>query len=168
LFGHVFNWVLCGVLCVQIYVYGYKFPTDGRFLKSLAYFVFLVETVQTALSGANLYYWFVVGFGNVEHLENFHFAPVDIPVLTAVISFIVQGYFCHRIWVLNSRSSRICWVIAMVCIADCSRILQDSNVFLNAGHGDPISRRDMGGHKSRYHICFRQIIFLTQHLAAYG
>ncbi|KAI9433051.1 hypothetical protein H4582DRAFT_1027782 [Lactarius indigo] len=113
LFGPLFNWALYGALCVQIYVYSYNFPMDRRFLKCLAYFVFLVETVQTALTGTDIYYWFVAGFGNVERLENSHFAPIDVPILTTVVSFVVQGYFCYRIWVLNSRSSWICWTIAV-------------------------------------------------------
>ncbi|KAH9034691.1 hypothetical protein EDB85DRAFT_976366 [Lactarius pseudohatsudake] len=118
LFGPVFNWLLYGILCAQIYVYSYNFPMDRQSLKFLAYFVFLVETVQTALTGADIYYWFVAGFGNVERLENSHFAPVNVSIITAVISFIVQGYFCYRIWVLTrkSRSSWICWIIAVAAV----------------------------------------------------
>ncbi|KAI9433743.1 hypothetical protein H4582DRAFT_1819414, partial [Lactarius indigo] len=161
LFGPVSNWVLYGVLCVQIYVYSYNFPMDRPSIKFLAYFVFLVETVRTALSGADLYYWFVVGFGNVEHLKNSHFAPVNTTILITVISFVVQGYFCYRIWVLTERSPKswVCWIITMVCIADYPHILRDFNVFLNTGHGDSIDRRDMGRHKSRYHTRFRNSSF---------
>ncbi|KAH9017468.1 hypothetical protein EDB83DRAFT_2571199, partial [Lactarius deliciosus] len=112
LFGPLFNWTLYGVLCVQLYVYSYNFPKDRRPVKFLAYFVFLLETAQTALTGADAYYWFVDGFGNV-HLGNSHFAPVDNPIITAVISLVVQGYFCHRIWMLSRRSSLICCVIAV-------------------------------------------------------
>ncbi|KAH9170138.1 hypothetical protein EDB89DRAFT_1814653, partial [Lactarius sanguifluus] len=61
------------------------------------YFVFLLETIQTALTGADIYYWFVAGFGNVERLGNSHFFPVDVPIIGTIISFIVQGYFCYRI-----------------------------------------------------------------------
>ncbi|KAH9019670.1 hypothetical protein EDB85DRAFT_551648 [Lactarius pseudohatsudake] len=114
LFGTVFNWALYGVLCVQIYVYSYNFRMDRRSLKFLVYFVFLVESIQTALTGADLYYWFVAGFGNMERFGNSPFAP--IPIIGAVISFIVQGYFCYRIWVLNKRSSWICWVIAVAAV----------------------------------------------------
>ncbi|KAH9066147.1 hypothetical protein EDB87DRAFT_689668 [Lactarius vividus] len=114
LFGPLFNWALYGVLCVQIYVYSYNFPKDKRPVKFLAYFVFVLETVQTALTGADIYYWFVAGFGNVERLGEPHFAPIDISVITGIISLVVQGYFCYRIWVLNRwRSSWICWVIAI-------------------------------------------------------
>ncbi|KAH9019180.1 hypothetical protein EDB85DRAFT_2009461, partial [Lactarius pseudohatsudake] len=113
LFGPLCNWALYGVLCVQLYVYNYNFPKDRQPVKFLAYFVFLLETAQTALTGADAYYWFVDGFGNVEHLGDPHFGPIDNPIITAVISLVVQGYFCHRIWVLSRRSSWICWVIAV-------------------------------------------------------
>ncbi|KAH9066143.1 hypothetical protein EDB87DRAFT_689181 [Lactarius vividus] len=113
LFGPLFNWALYGVLCIQLYVYSYNFPKDKRSVKFLAYFVFLLETAQTALNGADAYYWFVDGFGNVEHLGDSHFAPIDIPIFTAIISLVVQGYFCYRIWVLSRRSSWICGIIAI-------------------------------------------------------
>ncbi len=127
-----------------------------------------METIQTALTGVDIYYWFVAGFGNVERLGNSHFAPIDVPIISAVISFIVQGYFCYRIWVLNKRSSWICWIIAVVCIPDCPRILCASDVFLNTGCGDSISRSDMGEHQSQYYTHFRQVVFLTQRLVTHG
>ncbi|KAH8998242.1 hypothetical protein EDB86DRAFT_3149034 [Lactarius hatsudake] len=116
LFGPLFNWALYGVLCVQIYVYSYNFPDDRRSVKFLVYFVFVLETVQTALTGADMYYWFVDGFGDVGRLVHSHFSSIDSPVMRAVISLIVQGYFCYRIWVLNKRSSWICWVIAVSAV----------------------------------------------------
>ncbi|KAN0140864.1 hypothetical protein V8E53_001308 [Lactarius tabidus] len=127
LFGSLINWALYGVLCVQIYVYNCNFPRDRRSLKFLVYFVFLLETVQTVLTGADVYYWFVAGFGDVGHLENSHFAPIDIPIILALISLIVQGHFCYRIWTLNRWTSWICWIIAVAAVtqsvaATCSGI----------------------------------------------
>ncbi|KAF8273646.1 hypothetical protein EI94DRAFT_1795052 [Lactarius quietus] len=113
LLGPVFNWALYGVLSVQIYVYCYNFPKDKRSIKFL---VFLLETIQTALTGADVYYWFVAGFGNVERLGNSHFSPIDVPIISSAISLSVQGYFCYRIWVLNERSSWICWIIAVAAV----------------------------------------------------
>ena len=113
-------------------MYNYNFPDDRLLAKvlgeyktptpyhlnnfSLAYFVFLLETVQTALNGADIYYWFVEGYGNVERLKHSHFAPIDIPFIHATISFIVQAFLCYRIWTLNRRSSKLCIVIALVCV----------------------------------------------------
>ncbi|KAH8998315.1 hypothetical protein EDB86DRAFT_3076167 [Lactarius hatsudake] len=116
LFGPLFNWTLYGILCVQIYVYSYNFPMDRRSVKILAYFVFVLETVQTALTGADLYYWFIADFGSVERLAHSHFAPIDIAFINAIISLVVQGYFCYRIWVLNKRSLWLCGVIAVCAV----------------------------------------------------
>ncbi|KAH9048678.1 hypothetical protein EDB83DRAFT_2522958 [Lactarius deliciosus] len=116
LLGPLFNWTLYGVLCVQTYVYSYNFPKDRRSIKFLAYFVFLLDTTQTALTGADIYYWFVDGFGDVERLKRSHFSPIDSPITTTVISFIVQGYFCYRIWLLNKRSLWICLIIAISAV----------------------------------------------------
>jgi len=125
--------VILSVLTLTIFadVYSYNFPDDRPLVKSLgkyriplpcylndeaislAYFVFLLETVQTALTGGDVFYWFVQGFGNIERLRDSHFAPIDIPIIHSVISFVVQGCLCYRIWTLN-RSSKFCMVIAVV------------------------------------------------------
>ncbi|KAI0289823.1 hypothetical protein BC826DRAFT_913983, partial [Russula brevipes] len=114
LFGPLINWALYGVLCVQTYVYSYNFPDDRPLLKALAYFVFLLETAQTALTGADVYYWFITGFGDVERLKNSQFSPIDSPVIDAFISLIVQGFFCYRIWALNKRALWLCVLISIV------------------------------------------------------
>ncbi|KAH9954673.1 hypothetical protein BC827DRAFT_1143235, partial [Russula dissimulans] len=118
LFGTLFNWALFGALCVQIYVYTYNFPQDKLSMKLVAYLVFLIEMTQTILSGADIYYWFIDGFGNFDQLRQSHYSPIDLPIMHAVISFIVQQYFCYRIWVLtrarDRRSSWLCIVIAVV------------------------------------------------------
>ncbi|KAH9066148.1 hypothetical protein EDB87DRAFT_1554283, partial [Lactarius vividus] len=152
LFGPLFNWALYGVLCVQIYVYSYNFPDDRRSIKFLAYFVFVLETIQTALTGADMYYWFVTGFGNVERLGEPHFAPIDIPVINGITSLVVQGYFCYRIWVLDRRRSLwICGIIAVVRILDYPRIIQASNHPPNTGRRNSIGHCGICGPQGQYH-----------------
>ncbi|KAH8988322.1 hypothetical protein EDB92DRAFT_1026486 [Lactarius akahatsu] len=107
--------MLYGVLMVQTYVYGYNFPDDGTPLKLLVYAVFLIETLQTALTGADLYYWFVSGFGNLAHLTSPYATPFDAPIIGAIVSLIVQFFFVYRIWVLSGRTSwLLCLVICLV------------------------------------------------------
>ncbi|KAI0253500.1 hypothetical protein BJV78DRAFT_181739 [Lactifluus subvellereus] len=120
LFGPLFNWALYGVLCVQTYVYSYNFPDDRRPLKLLACFVFLLETAQTALTGADVYYWFMAGFGDLKSIESYWFSRIDIAVMDAIISLIVQGFFCYRIWVLNKRLLWFCVVVAVLSVAQAS------------------------------------------------
>jgi len=66
------------------------------------------------LTGADVNYWFIQGFGNVEQLKDSHYAPIDIPIIDSIISLLVQEYFCYRIWTLNKRLSWFCIVIAIV------------------------------------------------------
>ena len=66
------------------------------------------------MTGADLHYWFIRGFGNVEQLKDSHYAPIDIPLIDAIISLVVQEYFCYRIWMLNKRLLWPCIVIAIV------------------------------------------------------
>jgi len=73
-----------------------------------------VETVQTALTGADVYFWFMAGFGNVERLKDSNFSPIDSPTIDAFISLVVQGFFCYRIWTLNKRALWICLLIGVV------------------------------------------------------
>ena len=80
-----------------------------------AYSVFLIETAQTALTGADIYYWFMAGFGNLDRLRNSRFSAIDSPTIDAFISLIVQGFFCYRIWTLNKRMWWLCLIIAVVC-----------------------------------------------------
>ncbi|KAH9039081.1 hypothetical protein EDB85DRAFT_2141333 [Lactarius pseudohatsudake] len=112
--GVLWNWTLYGVLMVQTYVYSYNFPGDRTLLKLLVYSVFLVETVQTALTGADLYYWFVSGFGNLGHLT-VHLSGFDVPIIGSVVSLTVQVFFVYRIWVLSGRSS---WFLCLtICLS---------------------------------------------------
>jgi hypothetical protein len=69
----------------------------------VVYSIFLLETLQTALSGADLYYWFAAGFGNVERLATPYASAFDTPIMGSVVSLYVQFFFVYRIWVLSKK-----------------------------------------------------------------
>ncbi|KAH9984763.1 hypothetical protein BJV77DRAFT_1162399 [Russula vinacea] len=117
LLGPVWNWFLYGILVVQIYVYSYNFPRDSRNLKLLVYGIFFLETLQTVLSGADLYYWFAVGFGNEYQIETPFASFFDLQILGPVVSLCVQFFFVYRIRVLgrlNEKRSR--WLCVIICL----------------------------------------------------
>ncbi|KAI0252248.1 hypothetical protein BJV78DRAFT_1153815 [Lactifluus subvellereus] len=97
LFGVVFNWCLFGVLLVQ-----------------LLYGVFFLETLQTALSGADLYYWFVSGYGNLRHLTDPYATPFDVLIIESLVSLSVQFFFAYRIWVLSLKKPW--WLCLIICL----------------------------------------------------
>jgi hypothetical protein len=81
-----------------------------------AYFVFLLETTQTALTGADVYYWFIAGFGDVGRLKKSNFSAIDSPTMDAIISLVVQGFYCYRIWTLSKQSRWLSLIIFIVRI----------------------------------------------------
>ena len=78
------------------------------------YAIFFMETLQTALSGADLYYWFVSGYGDLRHLRNPYASAFDGPMIEALVSLSVQYFFAYRIWVLSPSKSR--WLCLIICL----------------------------------------------------
>ena len=77
--------------------------------------MFLLETLQTALSGADVYYWFASGFGNVDRLRDPYAAAFDVPIIGSIVSGVVQFFFVYRVWVLSEKKSWwYCVLIAVV------------------------------------------------------
>ena len=76
------------------------------------YFVFVLGTAQTAVTGADLYYWFAAGFGDIVHLKNHNFSAVDGPAMDAPISLIVQGFYSH--WIRTLKKWWLCVVTAII------------------------------------------------------
>ncbi|KAI0260407.1 hypothetical protein BC834DRAFT_973420 [Gloeopeniophorella convolvens] len=108
--GHL-NWFMYGILLVQVYLYNYYFPCDRRGIKTLVYAIFVVETVQTTLGMADVFYWFANGFGNVPRLNNPYISFVDTPVIAAFISFVIQSFFSYRIWTLENS---LWWLVIVI------------------------------------------------------
>jgi hypothetical protein len=120
-------------------VYSYNFPRDSRRIKLLGtrisrliptrfsltkdfvvYSIFFLETVQTALSGADLYYWFAAGFDKERLVAPFA-SPFDLQILEPVVSLSVQFFFVYRVRVLSrlsEKQSRWLWVI--ICLVTSS------------------------------------------------
>jgi hypothetical protein len=118
----------------KFYPFNNQVTGDG----ALAYFAFVAETVQTALTGTDVYYWFVEGFGNVERLAESHFTDIDIAIIHAIVAPVIKGYFCFRIWTLSKRSLNFCIVIALVHLASSSFKLSDSGLCIQLTLGSTV------------------------------
>jgi hypothetical protein len=79
-------------------------------------FIFLFETVQTALTGADVYFWFMAGFGDLKKLKKNWFSLIDIAMMGGISSLVVQLFFCYRIYTLNKRLWWLCTIIAVVSL----------------------------------------------------
>ena len=84
----------------------------------VVYSIFFLETVQTGLSGADLYHWFAAGFQNFRDLTSPFASFVDVPMMGSVVSLSVQFFFVYRIFVLSEkRSWRLCVLICLVTLS---------------------------------------------------
>ena len=112
-------------------MYSYNFPEDRIHIKLLGafflftehvlfndgsssvYAMFLIETVQTAMCGADLYYRFAAGFGDMNRLANPYISAFEVPLIGAVVSLVVQYFFSYRVWVLSNKKSW--WICVIIC-----------------------------------------------------
>jgi hypothetical protein len=123
-------------LCLSHYkdVYSCNFPEDRRLLKIIGTQIFppnlslsifdcshtvygtlFLETVQTALNGLDLHYWFISGYGNLKHLASPFASAFDVPIIESVVSLVVEFFFAYRIWILSAEKARLfCFLICLV------------------------------------------------------
>ena len=125
-------------------VYSRCFPRDNKYIKLLGtriprlvptffsltnhfvvYSIFILETVQTVLSGADLYYWFISGFGETKFITPFA-SFFDMQIVGSMVSLSVQLFFVYRIRVL----SRLCekrsrWLCIIICLVTSSPKFQN-------------------------------------------
>ena len=95
----------------ELLIMAYEHLPDSRFT---VYCIFFLETLQTSLNGADLYYWFASGFGDMNHLTSPYASAFDTPIMGALVSFCVQMFFVYRIWVLGKKKTW--WLCGLIII----------------------------------------------------
>ncbi|KAJ6590625.1 hypothetical protein DFH09DRAFT_1274075 [Mycena vulgaris] len=116
LIGSLLNYCLYGVLAVQVYVYRLSFPNDKASIKWMVYIIFLVETVMTALNGVDVYHWFAAGFGDILEFSKPLISPAYTPIMGSVMAWVVQWFFCYRIYIIKRESLYFCIFIALISL----------------------------------------------------
>ncbi|KAI0287413.1 hypothetical protein BC826DRAFT_1178440 [Russula brevipes] len=114
LLSGLWNWCLYGVLVVQCHAYSRGFSEDKLTFKLLVSTIFFIETVQTVLNSSDMYFWFVSGSRNTDHLSFFVTSFFGVPIVEAVVSLIVQFFYVYRIWLLSAKKSR--WLCLSICL----------------------------------------------------
>ncbi|KAG6887806.1 hypothetical protein C0995_012579 [Termitomyces sp. Mi166 len=74
----------------------------------------IYETVQTALNGVDMYNWFAKDFGDINSFENPRLGPFYAIIMGSFMAFMVQLFFCYRIWIINRAIWWLCLVIAAI------------------------------------------------------
>ncbi|KAJ7654066.1 hypothetical protein DFH06DRAFT_1093084 [Mycena polygramma] len=117
--GICLNWGFMGILAAQLYYYIENFQEDRRLIKLLVYGLALLDITQTVMVTADAFHWFVFGFGNMAQLDETFLNSWDVPVLDAVISLIVQAFYCWRIYFLR-KTIVIPVIILLISLTQCA------------------------------------------------
>ncbi|TFK97070.1 hypothetical protein BDV98DRAFT_607858 [Pterulicium gracile] len=100
--GIMINWALMGVLTVQLYIYHINFyGKDRKLIQWLAYGLFAIDCVQTALATWDGIEWFVLGWGDPIRLTIVYTAGINSPLMDSLVALLVQSYYCWRIYILS-------------------------------------------------------------------
>ncbi|KAJ7218652.1 hypothetical protein GGX14DRAFT_695740 [Mycena pura] len=97
------NWLLLGMLSLQVYKFHVCFPKEHRWIKALVYTLYTLEIVQTAVTSHFVYSLLVVGWGDPAVFSKLPWSSLAVPLFTGITSASVQTFFAWRIWTLKGE-----------------------------------------------------------------
>ncbi|KJA27651.1 hypothetical protein HYPSUDRAFT_867045 [Hypholoma sublateritium FD-334 SS-4] len=110
------NWILFGILSVQIYLYYVAFPKDYRVIKVIVSAQLLLETIQTATFSHDVIHHFTIVYTRPNAIYDVGTLWISIPLMIGLIAFITQSFYCYRVGVLT-RSKCAVALINMLSLA---------------------------------------------------
>ncbi|KAF9034075.1 hypothetical protein BJ165DRAFT_745920 [Panaeolus papilionaceus] len=123
LLGGVVGTALWGVACVQAYIFYMDSTTrDRKWLKFMVAFIWLIDTLDSALIVHILYYYMVSNFSNafavlkpVCFLRRSVMAAI---AMAAVTNFVVRGMFLTRVYRMSNKNKWLTGIIGVLSTAD--------------------------------------------------
>ncbi|KAJ7677752.1 hypothetical protein DFH06DRAFT_559940 [Mycena polygramma] len=102
-FGNTLNWLLLGLLWMQVYRYWCNYPKDKVYIKIFVYTVFTIDLLQTGFTTHAAWWFMIQNWGNVSVIQSAPRTISAIPIACGLISAPVQLFYAIRIWVLSKR-----------------------------------------------------------------
>ncbi|KAF9258145.1 hypothetical protein L218DRAFT_964739 [Marasmius fiardii PR-910] len=121
--------ILYGVSVLQVYTYYLAFPNDRKAIKFLVYFVFLLDTTQSIIFFRDAYTIFGPGFGDMAALRAAQLSGVSVPILTGLISLIVQSFYCYQIQVISRSYIRSLMILSIALTQFVAAIVEGVFIF---------------------------------------
>ncbi|KAK0441029.1 hypothetical protein EV421DRAFT_1904957 [Armillaria borealis] len=121
------HWGLFGTLSVQL-----SFPNDRKFTKYLVYGVYIVEFVQTILVTHDTFSVFGSGFGDMDALTAMNFNWLTVPIMSAIVACVGQGFYAFRIFIL-SRSQIVPIFVSCLAVTSSAAAITTGIYALEAG-----------------------------------
>ncbi|KJA25592.1 hypothetical protein HYPSUDRAFT_134575 [Hypholoma sublateritium FD-334 SS-4] len=113
--GTMANWILYGVLWVQVYLYYVAFPKDNPALKIIVFLELVLETVQSVAVTHDLVQFCIFVYTDSVIVEQLGTSWYSVALLTGLIAILSQAFYCYRVAVLT-RSKYAVALISMVSV----------------------------------------------------
>ncbi|KAG1724020.1 hypothetical protein EDB19DRAFT_324044 [Suillus lakei] len=101
--GTLATMLLYGVICMQTFHYWQAYAHDGKILKSLVAFIWILETAHTALSIHSVEYYLIMHFGDTENLAYAVWSMGATYFVGFIIAYAVNLCFIWRILRLSQK-----------------------------------------------------------------
>ncbi|KAH6908851.1 hypothetical protein BKA70DRAFT_1385994 [Coprinopsis sp. MPI-PUGE-AT-0042] len=113
LIGTFINMILYGVLIVQTYHYYLNYKHDAKWIKALAsvYYLFIVESLNTACDIQMMYEPLILHFGEAEATKYFPMMFAAEPIVIVAVSTPIQFFFAWRVRLLTKSN----WLAGIIC-----------------------------------------------------
>jgi len=120
--GNSLNYLLFGTLIMQLNTYYRNFPNDRLALRALVYTVFFMDLVQTVLLTQNGWWFIITAWGSPEMFTQVVWSASVIPIMTGLISAVVQIFYAWRIWTLTSSlfMHGISILVVLIAVMQCT------------------------------------------------
>ncbi|KAJ7689329.1 hypothetical protein B0H17DRAFT_1296047 [Mycena rosella] len=112
LFGSLFNFLLFGMLLIQVCVYKVCFPQDRRAVKAVVYAVFLMMLLSVCFNASDAHFWYAAHFGDLITFGEARLSAFYTPIIGSLIALAVQLFFCYRI----SMFRQAVWVAGVIAL----------------------------------------------------
>ncbi|KAK1233527.1 hypothetical protein PQX77_003338 [Marasmius sp. AFHP31] len=140
LIGTFMNLILFGVLMMQTLNYYQAYSRDSLWIRILVRvpsrrprvvfpymtsssnqvaYLFILETVNSAFSMANMYEALIAGFGSQEAVAKFPMLFLTQPILSVLIAFPIQLFFAWRVQIVTG-TSWISAIIGLLALTSCA------------------------------------------------
>jgi len=106
------NMILYGVLLSQTYSYYQTYKSDSRWIQVLVYYLFIIETANTAFDMFVMYEPLILRYNNPLATQVFPTLFASEPLVIVAVSTPIQLFFAWRIKVLTKTN----WVSMLICL----------------------------------------------------
>ncbi|TEB27769.1 hypothetical protein FA13DRAFT_1794514 [Coprinellus micaceus] len=111
LIGTFVNMILYGILIMQTYHYYLTYKSDPKWIKTLVYYLFIVESLNTACDIQMMYQPLIQHFGEAEATKFFPMMFAAEPIVIVAVSTPIQFFFAWRVRLLTKSN----WLAFVIC-----------------------------------------------------